>query len=131
MSGQPRVARRLAGLLFPNLGPGGADSRQSLLLNASAARNTVPSSQGRLISIIPTRSPADMPAGTSSAEKAPGGDQVLFAGQNLPPSYSQVDRSLSILRVQDVGFHSGQSLLQGFKIEAGARELGCLRILLL
>ena len=70
-------------------------------------------------------------SGWSSAEKAPGGDQVLFAGQNLPPSHSQVDRSLSILRVQDVGFHSGQSLLHGFKIEAGARELGGLRILLL
>jgi hypothetical protein len=67
----------------------------------------------------------------SSAKRAPGGDQVLFAGRNLPPSHSQVDRSLSILRVQDVGFHSGQSLLHGFKIEAGARELGRLRIFLL
>jgi hypothetical protein len=69
-----RVARRLAGLLFPNLGPrGGAVSWQfaaavyPTIWNASAARNTVPSSQWRPTSIMPTGSPADMPAGTEAA----------------------------------------------------------------
>ena len=36
-----------------------------------------------------------------------------------------------MLRIQDIGFHSRQSPLHGFKIEAGARELGGLRVLLL
>ena len=34
-----------------------------------------------------------------------------------------------MLRIQDIGFHSRQSPLHGFKIEAGARELGGRRIL--
>jgi hypothetical protein len=54
-----------------------------------------------------------------------------MAGQYLPPSHSQVHRSLSMLRVKDISLHSGQSFLHGLKIEAGAREVAGFRILLL
>lgn len=58
---------------FRTLHAGVAVSRQfatavyPTIWNASAARNTVPSSQWRPISIMPTGSPADMPAGTVAA----------------------------------------------------------------
>jgi hypothetical protein len=58
---------------FRTFDPGGTVSRQfaaavyPTIWNASAARNTVPSSQWRPTSIMPTGSPADMPAGTVAA----------------------------------------------------------------
>lgn len=64
--------QKLAGL-FPILNAGMAVDRlfaaavYPTTWNASAARNTVPSSQWRPISIMPTGSPADMPAGTVAA----------------------------------------------------------------
>jgi hypothetical protein len=63
--------RLLASLLFPDAGVAGirqfATAVYPTVWNASAARNTVPSSQWRPISIMPTGSPADMPAGTVTA----------------------------------------------------------------
>ncbi len=67
---RPRLASDSSRASFRTLDAGVAVSRQfatavyPTIWNASAARNTVPSSQWRPISMMPTGSPADMPAGT-------------------------------------------------------------------